>query len=51
MLPNNVDELAKKYLIEELGLTKEQVEEAGANLIGFFDVLMRIDKRIKSTNV
>ena len=51
MLPENVDALAEQYLREELGLTTEQSKQAEGDLIGFFDVLLRIDERLKSTPV
>lgn len=50
MLPENVDELAEQYLRKELGLTKERTAEAEGDLIGFFEVLLRIDERLKSQN-
>ena len=51
MLPENVDELAERYLQEELGLTKEEAQASETDLLGFFDVLLRIDKRLKSETV
>lgn len=51
MLPNPSDELAKKYLEEELGLTKEQAAEAAPNILGLFEVLFRIDERLKKQAV
>lgn len=44
---DNLHELARKYFIEELGLRSEDVPEASRNLIGMFEVLLRIDQRIK----
>ena len=51
MLPENIDALAEQYLRKELGLTKEQSQDAESNLIGFFDVLLRIDERLKTKPV
>lgn len=51
MLPENVDALAERFLREELGLTKEQAKDAESNLVGLFDVLLRIDERLKSNPV
>jgi hypothetical protein len=51
MLPENVKALAEQYLHKELGLTKEQAKDAEGDLIGFFDVLLRIDERLKSKPV
>ncbi len=48
MLTENTDELAKKYLIEELGIPEDAAKEAGKNLIGFFEVLYNIDQRINA---
>lgn len=46
MFNDNTNELAKKYLIDELGITAEEAKDAGKNLIGFFEILYNIDKRI-----
>lgn len=49
MLPKseeNLDELARKYFIDELGLSPEDIPEAGRNLVGVFESLFGIDKRI-----
>ena len=51
MLPNSREELAQKYLVEELGLTKEQAAEAEPSLLGLFEVLFRIDERMKKQAV
>lgn len=45
--PLNLDELAKRYFVDELGLAPEDVAEAARNLLGAFDVLLRIDERLK----
>lgn len=51
MLPeepkNGLDQAAKKYFVDELGLSAETVSDAGANLTGAFEVLLRIDARLK----
>ena len=43
MLSDNANELAQRYLIEELGIPAEAIKEAGKNLIGFFETLYNID--------
>lgn len=48
MLPENANELAQRYLIEELGIPAEAIKEAGKNLIGFFETLYNIDQRVNS---
>lgn len=48
MLPESDDALAETYLRKELGLTKDEAKEAESNLIGFFDILLRIDERLNS---
>jgi hypothetical protein len=47
MLSENAEELAKRYLLEELGIPAEAVKDAGKNLIGFFETLYNIDQRLK----
>lgn len=50
MLPKNeqnLEELAKKYFVDELGLVPEDVPEAARNLLGAFEVLFQIDERTK----
>ena len=42
----NIDTLEQIYLCDELEINKEQVELANANLLGFFGVLVRVDKRL-----
>lgn len=54
MLPNetnslSLEELAKRYFVDELGLPPEDVPEASQNLIGAFSVLLRIDERLKQS--
>jgi hypothetical protein len=48
---DNICALAEEYLRKELGLTKEQAKDAENDLIGFFDVLLRIEERLKSDPV
>ena len=43
----NFEELERKCLIEDLGVKKEDLFEARYNLLGFFEVFYRIDKRLK----
>ena len=50
MLPKNeqnLEELAQRYFVDELGLDPEEVPEAARNLLGAFEVLFKIDERIK----
>jgi hypothetical protein len=53
MLPeenaHGLNELAKRYFIEELGLPPEAVPDASQNLLGVFDILLRIDERLKQS--
>lgn len=55
MLPDSnsqsLKNLAKQYFIDELGLPPESVFEASQNLIGAFEVLLKIDERIKKTQI
>jgi len=48
MLSENAEELAKKYLIQELGITEDAAKDAGKNLIGFFETLYNIDQRLNN---
>jgi hypothetical protein len=54
MLPDSnsqgLKNLAKRYFIDELGLPPEAVSEASQNLIGAFEVLLKIDERIKKSH-
>ncbi len=43
----NLEALAKLYLVNELGLAPEDIPEASRNLLGAFEVLYRIDNRLK----
>lgn len=48
MLPEcdpSVEELARQYFENELGLAPEDVPEAARNLLGAFEVLLKIDER------
>ena len=48
MLPEcepNLDELARKYFVDELGLSPEDIPEARRNLLGAFETLLGIDNR------
>ena len=50
MLPQNsesLDDLARQYFVDELGLNHQDVPEAARNLVGAFEVLLRIDERMK----
>lgn len=49
--PDNLDVLARRYFIDELGLRPEEVPEASRNLVGAFDVLLRIQNRLQKQNV
>lgn len=42
----DLNKLTKNYFIEELGLNDEAVPEAARNLLGVFEVLLRIDERL-----
>ena len=42
---DNFDELAKKYFVDELGLDPKDVDEAARNLVGAFEVLLRVYER------
>lgn len=48
MLSENANELAQRYLVEELGIPAEAIKDAGKNLIGFFEALYNIDQRLNS---
>jgi len=45
------EELERKCLIEDLGVKKEDIFEARYNLLGFFEVLYRIDQRLQNKKV
>ena len=44
----NFSDLERKCLIEDLGVKKEDIFEARYNLLGFFEVLYRIDQRLQN---
>lgn len=46
-----LDELAKRYFIDELGLSPEEVPEAARNLVGSFEVLLRIHERLNKQKI
>ena len=46
-----ISELEQKGLIEALGIEKKDLTEAKYNLFGFFEVLHRIDKRLKKNKL
>lgn len=43
---DNLEQLAHKFFVEELGLRPEDVPEAARNLVGAFEVLYRIQERV-----
>lgn len=43
---NQINKLAKAYFIDELGMNEKQIPEASRNLIGAFESLYRIQKRL-----
>lgn len=51
MLPisekEKINALAKKYFADKLGLAADEVPDAAQNLLGVFEVLFRIDERLK----
>ena len=48
---SNHTEMAKLYFVEELKLDPEDVPEASRNLLGAFEVLYRIDERLKKEKI
>ncbi len=44
----NISDLEQKGLINALGVKEEDLFEAKYNLLGFFEVLYRIDKRLNN---
>jgi len=46
---NDLNKLANQYFIDELGLAPDAVSDAAANLTGAFDVLLRIEERLKKS--
>ncbi len=55
MLPESesifIDELAKRYFVDELKLAPDDIPEATLNLLGAFEILLRIDQRLKKQPV
>lgn len=45
---SQISELEQKGILEALGVKKEDLFEAKTNLIGFWGVLYKIDKRLKN---
>lgn len=45
-----ISELEQKGLIEALGIEEKDLPEAKCNLFGFFEVLYKIDQRLKLQN-
>lgn len=43
----DLQELEQKGLVEAFGLKPEEVADARYNLLGFFNVLYKIDERLK----
>jgi len=46
---NDLEKLANQYFIDELGLPSDAVSDAAASLTGAFDVLFRIEERLKKS--
>ncbi len=46
MSNEELNQLEKRLFIERLGLAQEQVQEAKSSLLGFFEILSRIDDRL-----
>ena len=44
---DQLEELARQYFVGELGMQPEDVPDAARNLMGAFEVLLRIDDRLK----
>lgn len=42
-----IDGLAKTYFSDELGLSKNEIQNASKNLLGFFEMLIKIEERIR----
>lgn len=48
MLPEDeLTQLANRYFVDELGLAPEDVPEASRNFLAAFEILLRIDTRLK----
>jgi hypothetical protein len=48
---DDFEALEKKCLVDDLGVKKEDLFEARFNLLGFFEVLYRIDQRLQNKKV
>lgn len=48
---SQIAELEQKGIVKALGVKQDELFEAKINLLGFFDVLYRIDKRLKEENI
>ena len=46
-----IQELAEKYFAIELGMNIEDMSEAARNTVGAFEVLLRIQERLKKEEV
>jgi len=44
------DELTQKGLLEAFNLQPDQLPDAKQNLLGFFDLLLQVDKRLNPHN-
>ena len=49
-MPNSDDDLALKGLIQAFNLQPQEAAETRQNLVGFFDLLLQIDKRLNPNN-
>lgn len=45
-MPDSDEDLALKGLIQAFNLQPQEVAETRQNLVGFFDLLLQIDKRL-----
>jgi hypothetical protein len=45
---NDLEKLAISYFTDELGIESGEIPVASSNLVGIFDVLLRIDERLKA---
>ena len=46
----HISELEQKGLVDALGVKQDDLFEAKTNLLGFFNVLYKIDKRLNNKN-
>ena len=49
-MPDSDDELTRKGLVQAFNLQPQEVAETRQNLVGFFDLLLQIDKRLNPNN-